>query len=167
MPWWSRWLGPIPSGMLAVGMLVGLALPSLWQMMPGASQSIHPHTQLPDSYVGVLANDKGQAGLVVSSLRRGFMVDIKQQLAVTVPPGQTLYLWQIDKVGRIQAVAPIPDLAPTRFVSVVLAQPAEVVFKDAKELAVSIEMQGATPKLPSGAFVYRGLCGKVWRPPQK
>ncbi len=77
------------------------------------------------------------------------------------------YLWQIDKAGTVRAVAPIPDLAATHFVSVALAEPAEAVFKDAHELAVSIEVQGAIPVQPNGAFVYRGLCGKVWQPPKK
>jgi hypothetical protein len=30
-------------------------------------------------------------------------------------------------------------------------------------LALSIESAGAAPALPSGPFVYRGLCGKLWR----
>ena len=155
--WWSRWFAPIPSGMLAMGLVVGLALPSLW----------HMSAQLPESYVGVLATDKGQAGLVVSSLRHGLKVDIKQQATVALPQGHVFYLWQIDKAGTVRAVAPIPDLAATHFVSVALAEPAEAVFKDAHELAVSIELQGATPVKPDGTFVYRGLCGKVWQPPKK
>ncbi|MGE5452045.1 MAG: anti-sigma factor domain-containing protein [Acidobacteriota bacterium] len=165
--WWSRWLAPIPSGMLAVGVMVGLALPSLLQMMPGVAVSTHLSAQLPESYVGVLANDQGQAGLVVSSLRRGLKVDIKQQATVAVPAGQVLYLWQIDQAGQLRAVAPLPDLAASHFVSVDLAQPAEVIFKDAHELAVSIEVQGSHPAQPTGPFVYRGLCGKVWQPPKK
>jgi len=155
--WWSRWLAPIPSGMLAMGVMVGLVLPSLW----------HTSAQLPESYVGVLATDKGQTGLVVSSLRHGLKVDIKQQTTVPVPQGHTLYLWQIDKAGKVDAVAPIPDMAATHFVSVALSEESETVFKDAHELAVSIEVQGSQPTQPTGAFVYRGLCGKVWQPPKK
>lgn len=165
--WWSRWLAPVPSGMLAMGVMVGLALPSLLQMVPGALPPSHVSAQLPESYVGVLATDKGQTGLVISSLRHGLKVDIKQQTAVPVPHGHTLYLWQIDKAGKVYSVAPIPEMAATHFVSVDLRQESDFVFKDAHELAVSIEAQGSQPTQPNGAFVYRGLCGKVWQPPKK
>lgn len=168
--WWSRWFGPIPSGMLAFGLVLGLALPSLvLQTLPGqAPSSTQRPSQLPESYVGVLATADGKPGLVVSSLRRGLFVDIKQQVAVAVPPGQTMYLWLIDKAGKAHPVAAVPDMSARKFVSVRLAEPAEAVFKDAIELAVSLEPQGGVgqPMQPSGGFVYRGLCGKVWQPPQ-
>jgi len=45
-----------------------------------------------------------------------------------------------------------------------LAEPAEKVFFTAVELAVSLEPIGAKPTTPTGAFVYRGLCGKLWKP---
>jgi hypothetical protein len=43
------------------------------------------------------------------------------------------------------------------------------LFGTATELALSIESANSTPLQPSGAFVYRGLCGKLWRAraPQK
>lgn len=166
--WWSRWFGPIPSGMLAFGLVLGLALPSLMlQTLPGqAPSATQTPSQLPESYVGVLATADGKPGLVVSSLRRGLFVDIKQQVAVPVPQGQTMYLWLIDKAGKAHPVAAVPDMSARKFVSVHLAEPAEAVFKDATELAVSLEPQGGgnKPTQPSGSFVYRGLCGKVWQP---
>lgn len=167
--WWSRWFGPIPSGMLAFGLVLGLALPTLLHTLPSqtATSSQETPSQLPESYVGVLATANGQAGLVVSSLRKGLWVDIKQQVPVPVPSGQVLYLWLIDKAGKSHAVAAIPDMPARRFVSVRLAAPAESVFGDATELAVSLEAQGRMPTQPSGSFVYRGLCGKVWQPPKK
>ncbi|MDE2592711.1 MAG: anti-sigma factor, partial [Burkholderiales bacterium] len=165
-PWWFRWFAPLPSGMLALGLTLGLALPTLlptlsrtWQ---SETQSTQPSTQLPESYVGVLATRDGQAGLIVSSLRKGLQVDIKQQTPVEVPKGQTLYLWLIDKAGQAHAVAPIPN---GRFVSLRLNDPAETTFQAAVELAVSLEPQGGAPTQASGAFVYRGLCGKIWKPP--
>lgn len=169
--WWARWFGPIPSGMWAAGLVMGLAVPSLVDLKRGDADTSAPvairQAQLPDSYVGVLATANGQGGLVVSSLRHGLKVDIKQQVSVPVPSGHTLYLWQIDAKGQVRTVAAIPDMSASGFVSLALAQPAETVFKDAVELAVSIEAQGSTPTQPSGAWVYRGLCGKVWLPPKK
>ncbi len=158
-PWWSRWFGPLPSGMLAAGLMLGIALPTLLHTLQTETAS----TQLPESYVGVLATRDGQPGLIVSSLRKGLLVDVKQQTPVAVPNGQTLYLWLIDQTGQAHAVAPIPS---GRFVSLRLNAPSETTFQTAIELAVSLEPQGQTPAHPSGAFVYRGLCGKVWKPPQ-
>lgn len=155
--WWSRWFGPVPSGMLTIGLALGMVLPTLLQTP----------SQLPESYVGVLATANGQAGLVVSSLRKGLWVDIKQQVPVAVPQGQVMYLWLIDKAGQAHAVAAVPSMSGRKFVSVRLAEPAETVFREATELAVSLEPQGSQPSQPSGSFVYRGLCGKVWQPPPR
>lgn len=153
--WWSRWLSPIPAGALAMGLLLGSVLGPLWE----ASRS---SAQLPESYVGVLANAEGKPGLIVSSLRKGLTVDLKQLSPVTVPEGRTLYLWTIDKAGQVQGVSAIPGGA---FVSAPLSRPAEDTFFPAVELAVSIETVGAAPPQPTGPFVYRGLCGKLWKLP--
>lgn len=165
--WWSRLFGPVPSGMLAFGLLMGLALPTLLQTWQ--AQQVNPgiDSQLPESYVGVLATADGTPGLVVSSLRKGLWVDIKQQQSVALPPGQVFYLWWLDKAGQAHPVAAVPELGQRHFVSVHLADSAESVFRDAVELAVSVEPQGSQPSQPSGNFAYRGLCGKVWQPPAK
>lgn len=165
--WWSRLFGPVPSGMLAFGLLMGLALPTLLQTWQAQQHKPGIDLQLPESYVGVLATAQGKPGLVVSSLRKGLWVDIKQQQPVDVPAGQTFYLWWLDKAGQAHPVAAVPELGQRRFVSVHLAAPAESVFRDAIELAVSLEPQGSQPAQPGGTFVYRGLCGKVWQPPAK
>jgi len=154
--WWRRLLAPAPAGALVVGLLVGTLLPLAWQ----AQESARRDMQLPDSYVGVLATREGQPGLIVSSLRRGTRVDIKQVTPVAVPAGHTLFLWRIDKAGAVAPVGPLPE---GKFVHVALDAPAEKVFFPAVELAVSIEPAGARPEAPSSPFVYRGLCGKVWR----
>lgn len=165
--WWSRLFGPVPSGMLAFGLLMGLALPPLLQTWHEQQAAQDITSQLPESYVGVLATAQGQAGLVVSSLRKGMWMDIKQQVALAPPPGQTMYLWWIDKAGQPHPVAALPEFGQRHFVSVRLADPAETVFHDAVELAVSLEAQGSQPAQPGSGFVYRGLCGKVWQPPAR
>lgn len=154
--WWRRLLAPAPAGALVVGLLVGTLVPVVWE----AQQSYRRGTELPDSYVGVLATSQGQPGLIVSSLRQGRKVDIKQVTPIAVPAGQTLYLWRIDKAGAVTAVGPVPQ---GKLVQLALTEPAEKVFFTAVELAVSIEAAGARPQAPSSPFVYRGLCGKVWR----
>ena len=155
-PWWRRWLAPLPAGALAMGLVVGTVAPLLWQAQTASTQD----TQLPASYVGVLATAQGTPGLIVSSLRQGKIVEVKQLQAVDVPDGHTLYLWRIDKAGAATPIAPLPN---GKFVQVALAEPAEKVFFTAVELAVSIEVAGTAPVAPTKAFVYRGLCGKLWR----
>ncbi len=153
--WWQRLFAPIPAGALALGLVLGSVVPAVWQ----AQNSSHPNMELPASYVGVLATQDGRPGLIISSLRRGKVVDVKRETPVAIPAGQTLYLWRIDKDGQVQPVGALPD---GKFVHVPLDAPAEDVFLPAVELAVSLEAQGASPAQPSQAFVYRGLCGKIW-----
>lgn len=155
VPWWSRWLSPVPAGALAMGLLLGAVLGPMWE-------ASHSGPQLPESYVGVLANANGQPGLVVSSLRKGRTVDLKQLSPVVVPAGQVLFLWTIDKAGGVHPVSALPV---GKFVSVSLPQAAEDIFFPAVELAVSVEAAGVAPQKPTGPFVYRGLCGKLWKLP--
>jgi anti-sigma-K factor RskA len=153
--WWQRLLAPVPAGALAFGLLLGSIGPGLYQQLAGGGLD----TQLPESYVGVLATADGRTGLIVSSLRRGRVVDFKQVTPVPVPAGQTLFLWTLDAKGQAQAVGPMPQGG---FVSVPLSQSAEQLFQRAVELAVSLEPLGSTPAQPGSAYVYRGLCGKLW-----
>ena len=124
--------------------------------------SVSPRDAGLPGYIGVLANAQGQQGMLVSSLRRGKTVDLKQLSPVSLPPGRTLFLWAIDAAGRASAIAPLPNQA---FASLPLAQPAEALFSGAVELAVSAEPLGSTPAAPSLPYVYRGLCGKLWPAP--
>ena len=160
VPWWKRWLAPIPAGALAMGLVLGSVAPALWHIQ-NASQ-----TELPESYVGVLATAEGKPGLIVSSLREGRVVDIKQVKAVAVPVGAGLFLWRIDSEGHaapLGTFGPMRPVGKNKWAKMALSEPAEKVFFPAVELAVSVEPLGSTPAVPGGAFVYRGLCGKLWR----
>lgn len=154
--WWRRLFAPIPAATLAMGLVVGMAVPVMWQLHLESQKKM----ELPASYVGVLATAKGEPGLIISSLRRGMVVDIKQVTPAVVPEGQTLYLWRIDKDGKVDPLAPLPN---GNFTHLTLSEPAETVFMSAVELAVSLEPVGTTPAAPTQPFVYRGLCGKLWR----
>lgn len=154
--WWRRLLAPAPAGALAVGLFMGALVPVVWQVHTEQQRGM----ELPDSYVGVLATAQGKPGLIVSSLRNGKRVDIKQVTPVEVPAGQTLYLWRIDKAGAVAAVGPLPN---GKFTHLDLNEPAEQVFFPAVELAVSLEPSGTRPEAPTSPYVYRGLCGKLWR----
>lgn len=154
--WWRRLLAPIPVGALAMGLMVGALVPTLWQAHVAQQRDM----ALPASYVGVLATAQGEPGLIISSLRRGKVVDIKQITPVAVPDGQTLYLWRIDKAGTIEPLGPMPN---GKWTHLQLSDTAEQVFFPAVELAVSLEPLGTQPGAPTQPFVYRGLCGKLWR----
>jgi anti-sigma-K factor RskA len=157
--WWQRWLAPIPTGALVMGLVVGISVPMVLQQL----RTSHTDMQLPESYVGVLATAQGKPGLIVSSLRRGTVVDLKVVTPVPVPAGQHLHLWGIDKDGMPTALGPLPTANQGKIVHMGLSAPAEQVFFPAVELAVSIEPGEQPPQSPTLPYVYRGLCGKVWK----
>ena len=161
-PWWRHWLGVRPTSALAFGLVAGLALPLLAPLLrDGAADP----TQLPESYVGVLATADGKPGLIVSSLRRGHTLDLKLLKPVPLPAGRQWVLWTLDAQGRPEPVAALPDLRGS-FVSVALPREAEALFLRAVELAISAEPVGPTPvagAAPSQPYAWRGLCGKLWR----
>jgi anti-sigma-K factor RskA len=162
-PWWARWFEARTLGSLAAGVLLGLTLTLIG---PAPQELDAPDSQLPQSYVGVLATADGRTGVIVSSLRHGKLMDVKQVQPVPVASGRTLYLWAIETNGTTRPIGPVP---PGKFVQVALSQTSETLFASAAELALSIEAETAAPLLPREPYVYRGLCGKLWRvpPPKK
>ena len=158
--WFARWFDLRTAGSLAAGLLLGVTAaligPTILDMRP----TNPAETQLPESYVGVLATADGRTGMIVSSRRHGTVMDLKQVRPVPVGAGQTLFLWVIEADGKTRPIGAVPQGS---FVQVPLAQTSEKLFASATELALSIESVGAAPGLPSGPFVYRGLCGKLWR----
>jgi anti-sigma-K factor RskA len=156
-------LAPAPAFALAAGLMAGVLLPEQLAQLNRSPADPEAVTELPASYVGVLATAQGRTGLIVSSLRRGQVLDVKRVQAVNVPAGQTLFLWTLDAQGRAQ---PIGALNNAPFSRVALPRPAEDLFAQAVELGVTLEAPGSAPTVPSAAgFVYRGLCGKLWRLP--
>lgn len=160
--WFAEALSPVPLGTLAAGLMLGLTLPHLLAPQSSPADLADEHdTQLPESYVGVLATTEGKTGLIVSSRRKGRILDVKRVTAVELPAQRQLYLWIIDAAGNAEAVTAIPA---GEFVSLALPGTSDDTFARARELAVSIEpLNNLKPTAPGSAFVYRGLCGKLWR----
>ncbi len=158
--WLARWFGLRSLAPLAAGLFLGIGATMIGPSLVGQGTSELSETQLPQSYVGVLATTDGRTGLIVSSLRQGKVMDVKRVAQVPVPDGRTLFLWAIEADGKTRAIGAVPQGS---FVQVPLAQTSEQLFSSATELALSIEPLGASPLQPGGAFVYRGLCGKLWR----
>lgn len=154
---------PVPAGALAFGLVAGLALSTALNLTAPADTGGDPSipATVPASYIGVLATPDGRQGLIVASLRQAREVELKQVAPLVPAAGETLFLWALDVAGAARPVGPIPS-AP--FVRAPLPDTAERLFADAVELAVSSEPVGASPAAPGGAFLVRGLCGKVWPP---
>ncbi len=165
-PWWARWFDARTLGALTAGLMLGLTLTLIGPALLERDAADIQDSQLPQSYVGVLAAANGRTGVIVSSLRHGKVMDVKQVQPVALEAGRTLYLWAIDADGATRPIGPVPQGS---FVQVALAQTSETLFARAVELALSVESETAAPLLPSGPYVYRGLCGKLWRlpPPKK
>jgi anti-sigma-K factor RskA len=158
--WIFRWFDLRTLGSLAAGLFLGVAATLLGPALLVTGPSNVAETQLPESYAGVLATADGRIGLIVSSLRYGKVMDVKQIQPVLVPAGRTLFLWTITANGAVQAIGPVPQGS---FVQVPLPETSEVLFANARELALTVEPAGSAPAKPGGDFVYRGLCGKIWR----
>lgn len=158
--WFARWFDLRSLGSVAAGLFLGVSATLIGPSLVGRDAAGLSETQLPESYVGVLATAEGRTGLIVSSRRQGKVMDVKRVLPVAVPDGKTLYLWVIEAGGKTRPIGAVPQ---GNFVQVPLAQTSEQLFGSATELALSIEPSGSAPPQPSGAFVYRGLCGKLWR----
>jgi anti-sigma-K factor RskA len=162
------WFDLRTMGTVTAGLLLGVALstmgPSLLREFGITTVVAKSENQLPESYVGVLATQEGRTGLIVSSLRQGKVMDVKRVLPVPIAEGNTLFLWVIEGKDKTRPIGAIPSGA---FVNVALPQTSEKLFAAATELAVSVEPINTAPPQPSGAFVYRGLCGKLWRVPVK
>ncbi|MGB7990521.1 MAG: anti-sigma factor [Candidatus Methylophosphatis roskildensis] len=158
--WIARWLDMRMVGSLAVGLLIGVTVALIGPALLVSDSAELAQSQLPESYVGVLATADGKTGMIVSSRRYGKAIDVKRVRPVPVPAGRTLYLWTIAADGAVRAIGPVPD---GDFVQVALGQTSEALFSNAAELALSVEPVGSMPTTPGGAYVYRGLCGKTWR----
>ncbi|MEO8249077.1 MAG: anti-sigma factor [Burkholderiales bacterium] len=160
--WIERWFGLRTLASLTAGLVLGVTLGVIGPTVLESGGADLAETQLPESYVGVLAGADGRAGLIVSSRRHGTVMDIKQIQPAAVHASQTLFLWAIEADGATRAIGAVPQ---GKFVQVPLAKTSEQLFAKATELAVSVEAIGSAPVAPTGPYVYRGLCGKLWRVP--
>jgi anti-sigma-K factor RskA len=110
------------------------------------------------SYVGVLADINGDAALAVSSLRHGTIVSLKMFKPLAVPAQQVAILWALPAGAPPQRLGVVAASGKSQ---IILAAPAEKVFAKISKLAVSIEAD-AQATAPSGPFVIKGNCVKIW-----
>ena len=106
--WFERWFGVRTLASLSAGLVLGTALGVIAPNMLDRGVADRDGTQLPESYVGVLAGADGRAGLIVSSRRHGTVMDVKQIQPAFVNAGQTLFLWVIEADGTRRAIGALP-----------------------------------------------------------
>jgi anti-sigma-K factor RskA len=153
----QAWFGPLmrPALGLCLGALITVGVvrqaPELVGMEP-------PLQTLPASYVGVLSDADGNAGLAVSSLRRGTIVSLKMIKPLAKQANQVAVLWALPANG---APVRIGVVGATGKSEIILTGPAEVVFSTVSKLGVTLEADKAA-SAPSGPFVLKGNCVKVW-----
>jgi len=153
-----RLFAPVSAGALALGLAIGLALPlALPWLRPAPAD-----TEVPDSFVGVLAAPEGGTGLVVSVLRRDRTLDTRLPEPLAMPAGRTLFLWAVEVSGATRPIGPVPASASGR---ITLSERADAALAGVVAFGVTVERAGDRPDRPVGAFVYRGACNRLWRSP--
>lgn len=140
---------------IVAGVMVGQMLPR-----EAGRQAAQGDAQLPPSYVGVLADREGRAGMLVSSLRHGRVVDVKLLRPDAAPAGQTFYLWALPADGG--AAIPLGAIPPGQKVQLTMRDTSEALLSRASRLGVTAEPAGSAPATPAEPYLYLGFCGKFW-----
>ena len=146
-----RVLGGVLAGVLMA--TVGLSLQPQWLGLETRSDS------LPQSYVGLLVSDAGQATLLASSRRHGRTITVKLLQPLQVPDGQVARLWALPRDGAPFLVGLVPARGSA---TIALTEPAEKLFFNVARLGVTIEPVAAGAAAPTTPFVASGHCVKLW-----
>jgi anti-sigma-K factor RskA len=156
---WSRaraLLSPRVLGGVLAGVLMAtvvLRLQPQWLDLETRSDA------LPQSYVGLLVNDAGQATLLASSRRHGRSITVKLLQPLQVPDGQVARLWAMPREGAPFLVGMVPARGSA---TIALTDSAEKLFFTVAKLGVTIEPVAAGAAAPTTPFVASGHCVKLW-----
>lgn len=146
-----RVLGGVLAGVLAA--TVVLRLQPQWLDLEVRGEA------LPQSYVGLLVNDAGQATLLASSRRHGRSITVKLLQPLQVPDGQVARLWALPRDGAPFLVGLVPASGSA---TIALTDSAEKLFFTVAKLGVTIEPVSAGAAAPTTPFVASGHCVKLW-----
>lgn len=147
-----RVLGAVLAGVLMA--TVGLRLQPGWLGLEEQSEA------LPQSYVGLLVNDAGQATLLASSRRHGRSITVKILQPLQVPEGRVARLWALPRDG---AAPFLVGLVPARgSATIALTDSAEKLFFSVARLGVTIDPVSSGADAPATPFVASGHCVKLW-----
>lgn len=154
--WLRSLLAPRVLGGLLAGVLLASAVLRLqpqWLGLEAASEA------LPQSYVGLLLDDAGQATLLASSRRHGRTIAVKLLQPLRVAPGQVARLWALPSDGAPFLVGAVPARGSA---TLALPDSAEKLFHEVARLGVTIEPAGSDARAPAAPMVASGPCVKLW-----
>jgi len=159
---WRRFLAAL-SGPLA-GPLAGFALGALVAVgivnqQPHAFGMHQVSAALPASYVGILADDGGDAVLAIGSHRHGMTMKVKVLRPFAVPAGRVARLWGLPRDGG--APVAIGNVPAAGSATIELPVAAEDRFANVAKLGVTFEADPAAAA-PTTPFVFAGHCVKFW-----
>jgi len=158
--WLERWLGLRTFASLAAGIFLGVMAMLIATHFDDTTRVAVPKGRvLPESYAGILQNDKGVPTLLVSSLRNGRTVDIKALNPIPLREDQVLHLWALPKDGKPIALGAIAGSGKSQ---IELSGTSEQLLANVTELAVSLERKGGPVASPSQPYLLRGPCAKFW-----
>jgi anti-sigma-K factor RskA len=146
-----RVLGGVLAGVLMAAVV--LRLQPQWLDLETRAEA------LPQSYVGLLVSDSGQATLLASSRRHGRTITVKVLQPIDVPPGQVARLWALPRDGAPFLVGEVPAKGSA---TLPLTDSAEKLFFTVARLGLTIEPAGGDPRAPAGPFFASGHCVKLW-----
>lgn len=146
-----RLLGGVLAGVLMATVVVRLQ--PQWLGLEARGEA------LPQSYVGLLVNDAGQATLLASSRRHGRTITVKLLQPLRVPDGQVARLWALPRDGAPFLVGMVPAQGSA---TIALTDTAEKLFFTVARLGVTIEPVAAGAAAPTTPFVASGHCVKLW-----
>ena len=154
-----RWTWLRPAWGFAFGVLATFSVFRLFPDIMPIDAVVQQRETLPQSYVGLLTDDRGNAVLLASSTRYGRLLSIKWLRSVDVPQGRVPVLWALPRQGApfVVGVAPAGATVPLR-----LTDTSEKLFSDVQRLAVSFEPGAPQPGATPSSFVLSGHCVKLW-----
>ncbi len=159
--WWQSlafWRG---GALVAMGLFMALGVIQFApRLLPGAPAPTAGMGGLAQSYVAVLSDGSQSPAFLVSAQRHQRDVHIKVLRPQDVPAGKVLRLWALAANGEPKALGDLPVKDKGRLE---LVASAEDVLSKIPFLGISVEPAGSTAGArPSGEFIYRGPCVKLW-----
>jgi len=144
------WGGALAGLLVAI---VALRLEPQWLGLETSSEA------LPQSYVGLLVSDAGNATLLASSRRHGRSITVKVLQPLEVPAGKVARLWALPRDGAPFFVGEVPARGSA---TLGLPDSAEKLFFTVARLGLTVEPAGGDARAPAAPFVASGHCVKLW-----
>lgn len=155
--------GQVATGL--VGLLLGLVLIGGYVQWRPHAMGLEPDSgAAPQAYVGVLLDEQGHAAVSTIARRHGRVLTVRALRPVAAGTSEQLIVWawnDADPTPRPVAAWPHGS-NPAATLELPLPAEAETLLSKMTSLGISREPLGAMPLAPSGPFVVRGACAKIW-----